>query len=262
MTTRIGWVLASIAFSSLAACSSAPEDVSEVRQDVLSVNGLTPSVLSENGLSQSADTLAGLAANGLTLHDLGNTPAALSALDSDPSARLFFSYIVGCALPAGRDIVFPRLAGQADYTFAGSIGLSPYWGQDGSSCDTTCQERVSACVIARVNYLGQHVPLSLRGSGLAAFEAEVTAYPNREATYYGNVLTSPAMLHGCRTTGDDWTLIGRPCGNGAEVSGCVIDVVDPCESRCAESFTDGSWGACGGDASDGIFVPAVTVYRQ
>jgi hypothetical protein len=242
--------------------------------DILSLNGLTPAALTENGLAQDGAALGGLVENALSIDGILSTPAIQSALDSDALARTYFHYVVSCALPAGQAIVFPRLAGQTDVTFSGSIGVAASWGEDGGSCDGTCQEWVSACVIARVNHLGAHVPLSLRGGSgaLALADGEGAVFPNREATYYGNVLTSPQAMFGCRTTGDDWALISRPCGNGADVSECVIDVVDPCENRCSEAFSDGSYGTCatstnggfGGSPPivNGFFVPAVTVFRE
>jgi hypothetical protein len=265
MKTRITCLLSLVALSSLAACSSAPLDpgTPSLSVDILSLNGLTPAALAENALAQDGAALGGLVHNALTNDGIQSTPAIQSALDSDALARTYFGYVVSCALPAGQAIVFPRLAGQRDVTFSGSIGVAASWGEDGGSCDDSCQEWVSACAIARVNYRGVHVPLSLRGgsAALAIADGEEAAFPNREATYYGNVLTSPQAVFGCRTTGDDWTLISRPCGNGADVGECVIDVVDPCETRCSESFSDGSYGTCA-TSSNAFFVPAVTVFRE
>jgi hypothetical protein len=268
MKTHIVCLLSSVALTSLAACSSTPLDpgTPSLSVDILSLNGLTPAALTENALAQDGAALGGLVDNALTIDGVENTPAIRKSLDSDALARTYFSYVVSCALPAGQAIVFPRLAGQTDVTFSGSIGVAASWGQDGASCDAACQEWVSACVIARVNHQGVHVPLSLRGGNAALdlADGEEAVFPNREATYYGNVLTSPQAMFGCRTTGDDWTLIDRPCGNGADVSECVIDVVDPCESRCSQSFSDGSsrsYGTCA-TSSDTTFVPAVTVFRE
>jgi hypothetical protein len=268
MKTHIACLLSSVALTSLAACGTAPLDpgTPSLSVDILSLNGLTPAALTENALARDGAALGGLVENSLTIDGVENTPAIRHRLDSDALARTYFSYVVSCALPAGQAIVFPRLAGRTHVTFSGSIGVAASWGHDGGSCDDTCQEWVSACVIARVNHQGVHVPLSLRGGSavLALADREEALFPSREATYYGNVLTSRQVMFACRTTGDDWTLIGRPCGNGADVRNCVIDVVDPCESRCSKSFSDGSYETCATSSAAGatVFVPAVTVYRE
>jgi hypothetical protein len=149
------------------------------------------------------------------------------------------------------------------YTFAGALGIAPAWGaSDAASCDATCQQWVSACVISRVNYLGVHVPLSLRGANpaLALADGEATNYPNREATYFGNVFTSPQQIYGCQTTGDNLSLIDRPCGHGADTTGCVITVVGDCGSVCTVNDpTTGYYGTC--TAAGTTYAPAVTVYR-
>jgi len=166
---------------------------------------------------------------------------------------------VSCALPADQSIDVPGYG-----SFAGSLGLAPEWGAEGSSCDAACQSWVSACVISRVNYLGVHVPLSERGNapGLALATGEATDYPSREATYFGNVFTVPQQLYGCRAAEDDQTLVGRPCGNGANVTGCIITVEGDCHTLC--SVYDPATGYFGGctTSTNGTFVPAVTVYRQ
>jgi GLTT repeat (6 copies) len=249
--------------SGLTACTVAPgpngaaEAVGTAREDGLSANGLSANGLSANGLSAN-----GLSANGLSANGLTSITGLQATLDGNPDAQLFLSYVISCALPSDQTVVVPSADGTTSYTFSGGLGVAPAWGSDAGSCDTTCQQWVSACVISRVNYLGVHVPLSIRGDnpGLAEVGTEATDYPDREATYFGNVFTAPQQLYACRTVGDDQTLIGRPCGDGADVSTCIIDVLGDCGTVCSETFADGSYGACATTA-DGTFVPAATVYR-
>jgi hypothetical protein len=268
MTIRITAAFCSLALVSthLLACAGPTdpgEDVATAQQAEETENALSWNGLIMNGLIMNGLIMNGLIMNGLTITGLQQTSSLASTLDSDALARLYFTYVVSCALPAGQDIVFPSLAGQSNYTFYGSLGIAPQWGTNGSTCDSTCQQWVSGCVIARVNALGQHVPLSIRGNNAALTLGpnEATAYPRREATYFGNVLSVPQKRYACRTAGDDQALIGRPCGNGSDASGCVITVLGDCDSVCSSKNADGSYGSCT-TPSDGQFVPAVTVYRQ
>jgi hypothetical protein len=257
----------SLASTCLTACAVAPdseEEVATTRQadqveNGLTMNGLTMNGLTMNGLTMNGLAMNGLTMNGLTMNGLTLNEDATSTLGTDPLSQLFFSYVVSCALPVGQSVIASGL------TFNGAVGVAPQWGVDGGSCDTTCQQWVSACVISRVNALGVHVPLSIRGDNpaLALMNGEAEAYSDREATYFGNVLTVPQQRYACRAAEDDQTLIGRPCGDGADVSGCIISVLDDdCHVACSVlDSTTGYFGSCATPAS-GIFVPGVTVYRQ
>jgi hypothetical protein len=257
---------------SLTACAVSPAEEEEVGaaqqaekgRNGLTSNGLMNNGLTNNGLINNGLTNNGLINNGLTSGGIASVSDLQSELDANPDAQMFLSYVVSCALPAGASVVIPSLAQPGtSYTFAGGLGVAPDWGSaDTSACDTTCQEWVSACVISRVNYLGEHVPLSLRGDnpGLALEEGELEAYPDREATYFGNVFTSPQQLYGCQTTGDDLTLIGRPCGHGADTTGCVIDVIQDCGTVCIVDAATGYYGTC--TAGGSTYTPAVTVFRE
>jgi hypothetical protein len=251
-----------LASTGLTACAVAPEsdeDVAAAQQAGLAWNGLDWSVLTTNGLTGNGVAMKGLITNGLTTPGVALTERVEEILTTDAKAQLFFSYVVSCALPVGQSV---SVAGT---TFEGITGVAPGWGVDGAPCDGTCQQWVCACVISRVNLLGMHVELSQRGgnAALALASGEAAAFPDREATYFGNVLTAPQKLHACRAAEDDQTLIGRPCGDGADVSGCIISVLDDdCHTACSVlDPATGSFGSCT-TPDDGTFVPAVTVYRQ
>ena len=74
------------------------------------------------------------------------------------AGRATISYIVRCALPAGRSIV-KRDQRNIPYTFTGRLGVAPEW--ENGACGTDCQELVSACVLAHVNTTGKHIQLWL-----------------------------------------------------------------------------------------------------
>jgi hypothetical protein len=230
----------------------------------LTMNGLTMNGLTMNGLTMNGLTMNGLTTNGLTAAKLAQNSALLGALNGDVNARLAFTYIISCALPKGTDVVFPVLAGVANYTFSGELGVAPDWSSPTGVCGPYCQRMISACVLSRVNALGQHVSISLRGhdAELAVTTTERAAYTHREATYFGNIFTTPQRLYACRTAGDDQTLIGRVCGQGADVGACAVTVLGDCHGVCAQSDATNGWSGTCTTPTDGVFVPAVTVYRQ
>jgi len=94
----------------------------------------------------------------------------------DPAARAMMAEIIQCALPKSVAISYSDLYdNQTLYTWPGKLGLCenskplandwnrerPSWG--GGGPNLSCQQLVTACVMARVNALGQSVPISLRG---------------------------------------------------------------------------------------------------
>jgi hypothetical protein len=217
-----------------------------VSQNALTQNALTQNALTQNALTQNALTQNALTENALTQNGLMENPLTAEAL-GDPLTREFLKYVVSCALPVGNDVKV--IVGGVVYTFPGGLGLAPSWGTPGGTCGSTCRAWVSACVLSRVNYLGQPVPISLRGDhpALASTLAEQLDYPNREATYWGDVFSSPQIRKGCLSPGE--TEIPRVCG--PSISGCVIDVAGPCDDVCAGKLNDGSFVGCGGvDGAD------------
>src|SRR5579862_5178263 len=135
---------------------------------VLTVNGLavingltTTNGLSSNGLSSNGLSSNGLSSNGLATINGLSTQAGLSStvgLMTTPSGRTTVQYLVRCALPLGDAITKQDQTG-ASYVFPGQLGLAPGW--KNGSCDTSCQQAMSACLLAHVNTSGVHIPLWL-----------------------------------------------------------------------------------------------------
>lgn len=130
-----------------------------------------------NHITLNHITLNGLIANfeasrELTLVPLRNEsfapgagyPLLRTTLLSDPWAQDFLGYVASCALGDWQTIEVEDTGYFKQWR--GALGLCTGWGEPGGSAGTDCQEIVSACILARVNKLGQYVPLSVRGDGL------------------------------------------------------------------------------------------------
>jgi hypothetical protein len=210
------------------------EEVGEAQESLLQGNLLQGNLLQGNLLQGNL-----LQGNLLQGNLLQGNELLIEELE-DPGARQLFSFVVGCALPADAHIDLE--IGGVDYGFDGSAGLAPQWGEEGGSCDSSCRAWVSACVISRVNYLGEHVIISLRGEhdALYASPSEQAEYPNIEATYYGDLFVSPPKIFACLPPGK--TQIPRVCG--PDVNNCVIVPQGECEDLCKNVTDDGAYPDC------------------
>jgi hypothetical protein len=252
----------------LAGCISQTEGAAESSVDsavaIKTKNGLSQNGLSQNGLSQN-----GLSQNGLSQNGLSQNGLIMDAL-SDPTTgalnQQFLAYVVSCALPATSSINIT--INNTNVNFYGQLGLAPTWGiSDSSPCDDECQEWVSACLIARVNVEGHHIDLSLRGShpALALATGEAAAYPNAEATYFGNIFSSTPKLFACRMP--DSSLINRVCGDSAgddTYPDCVASVLGTCNSSRCDFHSGGEgeyYDKCHANGQTSTY-KSITVYRQ
>jgi hypothetical protein len=219
---------------------------SSLSQNALSFNSLSFNSLSFNALTASALTANALTANALTASALSQNALTAGAME-DPLARELLKYIVSCALP--QDAEIKLTINGTDYAFPGGTGLAPGWGQPGGTCGESCRRWVSACVLARVDYLGVSLPISIRGARpqLASTAAERSDFPHREATYFGDIFASPQIRRACLSPGQ--TEIPRVCG--PSLDGCVMDVIGSCDEVCDEIRPDGSFTGCDGDGGDG-----------
>src|SRR4051794_25791374 len=249
----------------LAGCAEIDSDVGQTDDPLATDNGLS----TVNGLSvaNGLSTVNGLSiANGLsTVNGLSST----SGLMTTATGRTQISYIVRCALPATVSITKKDQNG-VSYTFQGLLGMAPQW-QNGA-CDATCQEGVSACLLAHVNTAGIHVPLWIVSQNPAVGWGQDPEFPNQEAAFFGNVFmqgahgTDPAKAPMYYCTGPKYAL-NPPQGRLGSVQ-VNPPYVDPfgstyasCTgaSRCSAadypSQSDG-FKACGG------WNNVVTVWRQ
>ncbi|WP_433934688.1 hypothetical protein AB3662_08755 [Sorangium cellulosum] len=239
--------------------AESPEEyVDEIAQEAFTKNAFTKNALKASALTTDRLATEALTGNPLTNDGIAGSSHVLSAL-RDPLAREFLTYVAGCALPAGQ-AVRVSLDGQ-EHVFKGDVGLAPEWGRAHGKCNARCQGWVSACMLARVNYLGESIPISMRGKNkaLEADAEERESFPHREGAYFGDVFAPEPLRFACRSPGS--TLIARVCGGtGVDVSGCIIDVLGECDDLCGRPTADGSFPNCVGG---GHTIPTtVTIFRQ
>ncbi|WP_437563545.1 hypothetical protein [Sorangium sp. So ce542] len=218
---------------------SAEAEDGDSSQAVWSNNALTSNALTSNALTAEALTSKALTSNALTAEALSENPLTAAAL-RDPAARTALRYIASCALPRGERLTL-TVDGD-ELSFPGELGLAPRWGKEGGSCDGACRSWVSGCVLARVNYLGERVRISLRGdrAELLADKVERAAFPVREATYYGDIFAPRPLYRACLPR--ETSAIPRVCGPSLEA--CAIEVAGSCERLCDAPSGDGSFRNC------------------
>ncbi|WP_437855059.1 hypothetical protein [Sorangium sp. So ce363] len=213
--------------------------MAEVQQEVMIHNAMTANAMTANAMTANAMTANALVSSALTANALVADALTRDAL-RDPESRELLSFIVSCALP--EDARLNVKIDGVSYSFDGDLGLAPEWGSKRGSCDEDCQEWVSACLLARVNYRGEHVMISLRGKheALSSTKRERASYDIPEATYFGNVFQKPQRRFACLAPGK--RQIPRVCG--PSIDDCPIDVVGECEDVCDGPRSDGSFLNC------------------
>ena len=263
---KLAMPLLAVASLTLAACVGAPGEVDEqtetTRQAAVTSNALLSNALLSNALLSNALLSNALLSNALLSNALLSN-ALLSNGLSDPDSREVFTYIVSCALPAGAEIDVTVQG--VNYSFDGELGLAPQWGQPKGHCDGSCQEWVSACLLARLDYLGQKEEISLRGDhpALKVSLKELVTYTEREATYFGNVFRAPQpqLRYACLSPGK--SEITRVCG--PTLQGCAVDVDESCNKVCGLPSLDGSFPDCrphDGDWDDPVYHGSITVFLK
>jgi GLTT repeat (6 copies) len=239
-------VLVAVAMAGTAStlgCGEAPtEDVAQAGGALTSANGLFANGLFANGLFANGLFANGLFANGLFANGLFANGLFANGLVvnglADPTAEKVMEYVVSCALPTGDSVTYSQK--DVTYTFGGWIGVAPEWKT--KTCDVSCQHWVSACVLSRLNYLGMHRPISIRGDNkaLAIAPTELAQYTHREATYYGNLFVTGQPRFACLPP--KATEITRVCGDS--LTDCAVDVVGACEDFCDDHGAFGTYNDC------------------
>jgi len=164
--------------------------VSEDNESLSQINGLSSlnGFCAKNGYraKNGLELTAGLA----TEVGLPSTAGLMTTAEGRSSV----SYLVRCALPAGRTVVKKDQYGTS-YAFSGMIGLAPEW--ETGKCGPACQEWVTSCMLSLVNTTGQHVPVYLMASAPQIGWGRDPAYPKQEGTFFGNIFLDMPQAYYC-----------------------------------------------------------------
>jgi hypothetical protein len=264
-------------------CIASPEDVDDdigtARSESISPNSISPNSISPNSISPNSISPNSLAPTSLSAGALatGSLSADALAAIQDPgstgeSSRLLLKYTVGCAFDTTQSLSFTweDANGAAhEETYVGVMGLAPTWADGALSEDG--QRWVSACLIARVNYFGAVVHVSLRGpmTGLGVTESEAATYTNQEGAFWGNIFSSTPTAYACdyvpndahSRSADRVCAAGYDDGSGTLQSCGIIQRVGSCADACG-TLTSGlyyaSCGSGGGQSSSSV----VTVFLE
>lgn len=172
-----------------------------------------------------------------------NTPYIETA-----EGRETLKYLIDCALPNGIKISAEH--NSENFVFHGGAGLAPAWLD--RPLNTSEQRWVSACMLARVNYYGETVKISMRGKDinndklpdiLLTTEDEVETFPLFEGGFYGNLFLDAPAAYAC--TGNHsfeslakTTAVKRVCTHpskhtlpsGESISKCGFILTGKCQS--------------------------------
>src|SRR4051795_5255527 len=107
-------------------CGEAGDDAETIQAAIMAENALTANALTANALTANALTANALTANALTANALTANALTANGL-RDPLSRQLLKYVVSCALPADASVSIT--VDGASYTFPGSLGLAPEWGE-------------------------------------------------------------------------------------------------------------------------------------
>lgn len=228
------------------------EDLSQMQDGVTSTNKLAANKLAANKL----------AANKLAAQKLGQGSFTGNALIETADGRDVLTYITRCALTPAQTVTLKASTGTS-YTFTGEIGLGSSWL---TRALTTSEQRwVSACVLARTNYYGVQVDLSLRGNNnvLATVLNELVTYSAPEAGFYGNLFVAGQPEYACLSLQKDLG-VGSP---SYALRQCAVPGADGKTTLCGFTYRGLCATACGTGAApyqncsgaDGTYQEVITV---
>ena len=134
----------------------------------------------------------------LALQNSNRFQLAPTGLELTPQGREKLTYLISCAFNEGIEL-YTEVDGQV-YTFLGSMGLAPGWLNQPL---TPTEERwVSACMLARTNFWGVKVIISMRTFPPPTVTLTSTAEEARnfnlyEGDFYGNIFQPFPVAYTC-----------------------------------------------------------------
>jgi hypothetical protein len=159
MLNCLGWsVLASSVLAAFAPAALAEHGEYDERGQIK--NGLSSTAFRRNALTTNEKAIEILRKYPLNDDVFQVEGGYIGRQLLDPKARAVFEEVVECALDASTKLHHAGTASQASTSWKGNLGLCQSWHQ--GPPDKDCQERVTACLMARVNTQGKAIPLSLR----------------------------------------------------------------------------------------------------
>jgi hypothetical protein len=230
----------------VAGCAASGPSLGTTESHVETQNRLATNRLATNRLATNR-----LATNGLSE---ATSIADLKTMASDEGGRELLTYMVSCALPEGQSL--DVVTDDGTYTFDGMIGLAPDWVTQPLS--TTDARWVSACLLARVNYYGVTVHISMRGDSpaLAITPEEGTDYPLYEGAFWGNLFVDgPQDKNACmsqyKSTDPQVASVPLrectvPTGDGTTM--CGFTYAGICEDVCSGENGASGFTSCAGQS--------------
>ena len=267
---HLGWITASFSLATLVAGCADMDAAESVDESAAyeTTNGFSFNGFAFNGFAFNGFAFNGLAAfngtanaHGLsTLAGLGTSTglSSTSGLMTTPMGRRSVSYLASCALGSGQTLTKADQTGRS-HQFSGSMGLAPGWLNGPPSAQD--EINVSACMLARMNSAGMHVPIWIDSAAPGIGWGQNSSYPVQEGAYFGS-LTRPASdgnLHAWYCEGRDYKKGLVPGRLGA--TGANNFFVNPwgsgalCDDHCTKYGSDG-YTSCNGVSNP------VTVWRQ
>lgn len=164
--------------------------------------------------------------------------------DVNKKGEAILRYIVECALDDGDSITVAKNGSNSkNKTLHGALGLAPEW-KDGA-CDESCQQWVSACLLARTNESGDELEIFVEGDDPMLGFGTDPAFPMYEGAFFGNVFTDPVSKYACRGSAEGVTAAeqqGRFCTLSSDECGfttfadCMTDA--GCEAAPSGGIID------------------------
>lgn len=176
-------------------------------------------------------------------HELRQT----KIIDSEEGRELL-NYLVSCALKEGQKLIVKE-----NQPLIGSVGLAPSWLK--RALTKTEKRWISACVLARANFYGKPVRISMRSPlstsdfnpSLLASKSEEREYRLFEGGFYGDIFdTSKAYFCKSPQFEENYTrikkalrLCGKSTAHDSNVSHCGFIITGDCKNAGFEKSPDG-----------------------